>query len=447
MATHQARPAETSPSAGTQTASAKAAASQGDASASAAPAQASGSTRPGGQNGKAPSTAAIAMAAQALPASQAADAQDAAEGTATPQRAMPSAQAGEIELEPRQRDRRAGRAGSAAPAASAATAAREPRRGPRGPRGARAATGATGAARRALAGRPLDRVGGGRQHARERGGARAAARLRLERAGARAAERAREVGPQVGERARRMLVALAQLVGRARAVRIGAGQRLVDHDADGPDVGGRGRAAAQARLGRHVRERAEHAVVDRRIGLVERGDAEVEHAHGAVATEQDVGGLDVAVHDAVLVRVREAGADGGGDAQQRRIGELALAQRAREIHALDDVGRDVDVLAVLVHAAQAHDVRVPQLAGDRGLAARALAQRGVVRDRLERHDLLALEVERAEDGAGSAHAEHAVDPEAVADHPGGEQRGACVAGRLQPSGSRSGTGCAWEIEW
>ena len=153
------------------------------------------------------------------------------------------------------------------------------------------------------------------------------------------------------------------------------------------------------------------------------------------------------MHDAVLVRMREPRADGGGDAQQRRIGELALAQRTREIHPLDDVGGDVDVLAVLVDAAQAHDVRVPQLARDGRLAACALAQRGVVRDRLERHDLLALEVERAEDGAGSADAEHAVDPETVADHSGGEQRGALVAGRLQPSGSRSGTGSAWEIEW
>ena len=76
-----------------------------------------------------------------------------------------------------------------------------------------------------------------------------------------------------------------------------------------------------------------------------------------------------------------------------------------------------------MHAAQAHDVRVPQLARDRRLAARALAQRRVVRDRLERDDLLALEVESAEDRAGSAHAEHAVDPEAVADHARGEQRG------------------------
>ena len=122
------------------------------------------------------------------------------------------------------------------------------------------------------------------------------------------------------------------------------------------------------------------------------------------------------------------------------VAELALAQRAGEIHALDDVGGDVDVLAVLVHAAQAHDVRVPQLARDRRLAPRALAQRRVVRDRLERHDLLALEVERAEDRAGSAHAEHAVDPEAVADHPGGEQRGAWLTGGFRHQEAAPGQG-------
>ena len=170
------------------------------------------------------------------------------------------------------------------------------------------------------------------------------------------------------------------------------------------------------------------------------GDAEVEHAHAAVAAEQHVGGLHVAVDDAVLVRVREPGADGGGDAQQRGVAELALAQRAGQIDALDDVGCDVDVLAVLVHAAQAHDVGVAQLARDGRLAARALAQRRVVRDGLERHDLLALEVERAEDRAGAAHAEHAVDAEAVADHPGREERGPLLTGGFRHQETAPGQG-------
>ena len=237
-----------------------------------------------------------------------------------------------------------------------------------------------------------------------------------------------------------MLVALAQLVRRAGTERIRAGQGLVDHHADGPHVGRGGRSRTLAGLGRHVRERAEHAVVDGRVGLVERGDAEVEHAHGAVAAEQDVRGLHVAVHDAVLVRMRETGADGGGDAQERRVAELPLAQRAGEVHALDDVGCDVDVLAVLVDAAQAHDVRVPELARDGRLAPRALAQRRVVRDRLEGHDLLALEIERAEHRPGPAHAEDAVDPEAVADHPRGEQRGACLTSGFRHQETAPGRG-------
>ena len=105
-----------------------------------------------------------------------------------------------------------------------------------------------------------------------------------------------------------------------------------------------------------------------------------------------------------------------------------LAQGAGQVQALDDVGCDIDVLPVLVHAAQAHDVRVAQLAGDRRLAARALAQRRVVRDGLERHDLLALEVEGAEHRPGAAHAEHAVDAEAAADDPGREQRRPLLTG-------------------
>ena len=102
---------------------------------------------------------------------------------------------------------------------------------------------------------------------------------------------------------------------------------------------------------------------------------------------------------------------------------------------------------VLVDAAQAHDVRVPELARDGRLAPRALPQRRVVRDRLERHDLLAHEIERAEHRPGPAHAEDAVDPEAVADHPRGEQRGALSDERVPASGNRSRTGSAWEIGW
>ena len=305
---------------------------------------------------------------------------------------------------------------------------------------AAAATAARATGARLAAGGPLDGVGGRREHAGERGCARAAARVRFERTGACGRERARKIGAQVSERARRVLVALPQLVRRAGTERIRAGQGLVDHHADGPHVGRGGRSRALAGLGRHVRERAEHAVVDRRVGLVERGDAEVEHAHGAVAAEQDVRGLHVAVHHAVLVRMRQTGAHGGGDAQERRIAELPLAQRAGEVHALDDIGCDVDVLAVLVDAAQAHDVRVPELARDGRLAPRALAQRRVVRDRLERHDLLAQEIERAEHRPGSAHAEDAVDPEAVADHPRGEQRGACLTSGFRHQETAPGRG-------
>jgi hypothetical protein len=138
--------------------------------------------------------------------------------------------------------------------------------------------------------------------------------------------------------------------------------------------------------------------------------------------------------------MRETVADGRGHAQERAVAELALAQRTRQVHALDDVGGDVDVLPVLVDAAQTHDVRVAELSGDRRLAARALAQRGVVGDRLERDDLLAFEVERAEHGAGAADAEHAVDAEAVADHTGREQRRALLTGGFRHQETAPGQG-------
>ena len=109
-----------------------------------------------------------------------------------------------------------------------------------------------------------------------------------------------------------------------------AGEGLIEHHAQGPDVGAAVEVAVAARLlGRHVERRAEHAPgagEARRLGpalagiVDDLGDTEVEELDDTLAAaggmgappigtdlrEEEVGGLDVAVDDVRLVRAIEA---------------------------------------------------------------------------------------------------------------------------------------------
>ena len=237
-------------------------------------------------------------------------------------------------------------------------------------------------------------------------------------------------------------MAVRELGGRAGAERVRARQALVDHHARGPHVGRRRGGVAAAGLGGHVGEGAEEPVVDGRVGVGDGGDAEVGEPHGAVAPEQDVRRLDVAVDDAVRVGVREGVADGGRDAEERLVRQRLLAQGALQVAAVHELRDDVDVLVVLEDLAQAHDVGMAEPRGDRDLAPRALPEDGVVRDGLDGHGVAGLLVVRAEDRARAADAEHSVDPEPAEHQAGREQRrsGLGRGGVTCPATSR-GTGC------
>ncbi len=85
-----------------------------------------------------------------------------------------------------------------------------------------------------------------------------------------------------------------------------AGDHLVQHDAERPDIGPHIAALADEMLGRHVGDGA-----DRRAGARQRraagqlGDAEVEDLHLAATREHDVRRLDVAMDDVGVVRGRD----------------------------------------------------------------------------------------------------------------------------------------------
>ena len=80
-------------------------------------------------------------------------------------------------------------------------------------------------------------------------------------------------------------------------------------------------------FGRHVIDGAHHHVAARQLGRHQAGQAEVENFDRAAVRDEDVRGLDVAMHDAVDVGVVEPLTDLGGD-----LDLAAQAQSLRRSH-------------------------------------------------------------------------------------------------------------------
>src|SRR6185312_4080051 len=87
-----------------------------------------------------------------------------------------------------------------------------------------------------------------------------------------------------------------------------AGEKLVQHDAHGVDVGARVHGAATDLLRRHVVKGADRGAGLGGVGGVfaaRFGDTEVHQLENAVAGDHQVCGLDVAVNDSATVGVGE----------------------------------------------------------------------------------------------------------------------------------------------
>ncbi len=136
----------------------------------------------------------------------------------------------------------------------------------------------------------------------------------LERAQARARTRRLHLADRPADGLQTAFDQFLRIEGRA------AGQQLIEQHAQAVDVAARVNVqpAHLRLLGAHVGRRADELVqlrIDRRVGqpaLGRLGDAEINHLghrHAIVQRDQDVRGLDVAVDDALLVRVLDGVAD------------------------------------------------------------------------------------------------------------------------------------------
>jgi hypothetical protein len=200
-----------------------------------------------------------------------------------------------------------------------------------------------------------------------------------------------------------------------------ADDEMVEGGAEPVDVGRPLDAARVARrlLGGHVGRGAREDALLREAAaaLREPGEAEVQHEDPPAAIEHEIGGLEVAVDDALLVR----GMDGArGDAE--RLDGLAERKRGLlqrpPLHVLH---HDVGPPAFLGDPVDGDDVRVGEPGRDDGLAGEALQRRALLgqRDReLQRASAAELAVPGFPDFAGAAPAE-ALDEHEVRDAPRG----------------------------
>ena len=170
--------------------------------------------------------------------------------------------------------------------------------------------------------------------------------------------------------------------------------------------GRRGLAAGLLRA--EVVDRSERGAGERRLGLGDRaGDAEVDDLDLAVAADQDVAGLDVAMDEAARVRRGERAGDRRGDpGGLPRRERTAPAQDRGEVLAVDELHDDVRAGRVLPVVVRRDDVRVGQRRGRLGLLAEAGREVRVAQvlgsQELHGHVAAELRVHGAEDGRHAA---------------------------------------------
>ena len=207
-----------------------------------------------------------------------------------------------------------------------------------------------------------------------------------------------------------------------------AGHHLVEDAADREEVAAPVDDAAPGLLRAHVGRRPEQAPGHREVLAPLVGhlrDAEVGDPHVVPGLDHDVRGLDVAVDDAVLVRVAQSVRHLGPDRRRALDRHLARPRdHPVEPHAVHELHREVAEGLRAPPVVEADDVGVLEVGGDPGLLLEALeevVERGDRRgealeaDRLDRHEAAELLVLRLVDGAERAGAQLLLDDVASVD--------------------------------
>ena len=116
------------------------------------------------------------------------------------------------------------------------------------------------------------------------------------------------------------------------------------------------------------------------------GDAEVGDLHPALFVQQDVLGLDVAVHDALLVRELQRLANLRHDGQRLLRRDLPRLEQLAQAHAVHELHQQVVEAVGLAEVVHGDDVGVVQPGQRLGFALEALGEAGFG-DLLRRQDL------------------------------------------------------------
>ena len=153
-----------------------------------------------------------------------------------------------------------------------------------------------------------------------------------------------------------------------------AGQHLPQHHTERPDVCALVHHRPARLLGAHVgRSAQDHARLGhrrgcdrgrigararRRAGLQGLGQAEIEHLHRAIGPHLDVGGFQVAVNDAALVRGFERFGDLAGEHERFGNGNRPTCDALRQVFPLDQLHHDGRHPATLFQSVDGSDVRM-----------------------------------------------------------------------------------------
>ncbi len=160
------------------------------------------------------------------------------------------------------------------------------------------------------------------------------------------------------------------------------GQELVEHAAHGEEVAAPIHLRALHLLRRHVVGRAHDVAGAGHGGGGQAGHPEVHDLHRAVLVDEDVRGLDVAVHDAGLVRMGEAGQHLHDDVDLALQGQgRGRAHRLLQVHALEQLHRDERrAVGVRPEVEDVHHVGMRHARDGLGLALEPRLELGVVGD-------------------------------------------------------------------